>query len=493
LSAPARRGFALLLLALPASVSSQTPEEQARRLLEDGRAYRKQGKHKQALDSFNTVVSGFSNTGSVDDALLELGRYQAEIDGDAEKARRSFEEIAKRFPQSDSAPGAYYQLGALAMSRGGAAELDDALAHFNRVERLYSRSEWVPRAIHASGLVHRKAGRLAEAIEAQRRVSMEYPTSEAAAAAQFQIGHCLALLGEARQAMEEYQHVRNRFPDSEWAARALERITALYRFSESGRPVFALDATYSVGAGEVLKDVRALSMTPARTLWIASDKLKSVVPFDVDGKPGPGISGDEIRTLCLSPAGELVVASKTAVRVGSKDVKTFTSPGDKPGSSEPLEKITAALVTEDGHLLVADDRRRRVHRYDAKLEYKGPFPDAKEREVSRMTLDTEGGIVLLDRDEKTVRVFDAAGRLLRSVGPRGPGFELKKPADVAVDASRNTYVADEESGVYIFSADGRLLGTLSGEELKRPKALALDPAGALLVYDDRAQRVLRYR
>ena len=47
--------------------------------------------------------------------------------------------------------------------RPDAAELDDALAQFTRVQRLYPRSEWVPRALYASGLVHRKAGRFADA------------------------------------------------------------------------------------------------------------------------------------------------------------------------------------------------------------------------------------------------------------------------------------------------------------------------------------------
>ena len=227
------------------------------------------------------MVSGFQNTESVDDALLEIGRYYLDVENNVDKARDAFDQVAKRFPQSDSAPGAYYYLGLLTMDKAQApAELDDALAQFTRVQRLYPRSEWVPRALHASGLALRKVDRLAEAVEAQRRVALEYPSSDVAAAAQFQIGHCLALSGEPRQAMEEFQQVRNRFPESEWAARALDRTTALYRLYAAGKPVFALDTSYAIGAGDVLKEVRALLMTPQRTLWIASDKAHSVVPHD---------------------------------------------------------------------------------------------------------------------------------------------------------------------------------------------------------------------
>jgi len=75
------------------------------------------------------------------------------------------------------------------------------------------------------------------------------------------------------------------------------------------------------------------------------------------------------------------------------------------------------------------------------------------------------------------------------VGPTG----LKRPSDVAVDAFRNLYVADEELGVLVFNPQGQLLATIASPEMKRPRALTLDATGAVLVYDDRAERVLRYR
>lgn len=493
---PGRRaGLVALLLALAAPAAPQaSPEEQARRLLEDGRQYWSKGQFKQALDNFNTIVSGFANTDSVDDALLEIGRYRLEVEGNGEKAREAFERVAKSYAQSDGAPGAYYYLGWLSMSRAAsAAELDDALAQFDRIRTLYPRSDWVPKALYAAGLVHRKAGRMAEAVDAERRAALEYPTSEAAPAAQFQIGHCLALMGEPRQAMEEYQRVRNRHPDSEWSARALDRITALYRLYGAAQPAFSLDPAYAVGAGDVLRDVQAILMTPARTLWIASDRSKSVVPFDASGKMGSSLPAEELRSLSLSPKGELVVAARFAVRVGPKEIKTFAVPSDKPGIPEQLEKVTAAVITQGGAILVADEKKKRVYKYDGQYQYLGTFPDNKDREVSRMMLDGEGGIVLLDRDDKSVRIYDEAGRLLRSVGGKGSGFELKRPVDVAEDTARNLYVADEEAGVQVFSPQGKLFLTLSSDAMKRPSALTLDPSGAVLVYDEKAQKVLRFK
>ena len=484
----------LAVTALVATAFAQSdPAEQARRLLEDGRTYREQGKLKQALDNFNTIVNGFPDTDSIDDAMLEIGRYHVEVEGDVEKGRLAFEQVTQRFPQSDGAPGAYFYLGWVTLNRAAKpSDLDDALAQFTRVQRLYPRSPWVARALNASGLAHRKAQRYAEAVAVQRQVSMEYPTTDVAADAQFEVGQCLALMGEPRQAMEEFQQVRNRFPDSGAAREALNRITALYRLHASSRPSFSQDASYSVGSGDVLRDVRAILAAPDGTVWLASDKTGSVVPYGPDGKAGSSLRGEELRGLSLAPTGELLVAAKRAVRIGEKNVKSFAVPGSKPGELEELEDVLAAVETQTRSLLIADKGSKRIHRYAGDFSYKGTFPDSREREAMRMQVSGEGDIVILDALSKGVYFFDEQGRSLQSVGLRGAGYEIKKPVDIAVDAFRNLYVADEEGAVLVFSREGRLMATVGKGELQRPKAMTLDASGAILVYDDKQRRVVRY-
>jgi tetratricopeptide (TPR) repeat protein len=491
---PAILLLAAALAAAAPAFAQKRPSEQARDLLEEGRAYRKQEKWKLALDAFNTIAGTYADTDSADDALLEIGRYYMDVEGDTEKARQKFEQVTKQYSQSDGAPGAYYMLGRLALSRATtAAELEDALAQFNRVQKLYPRSEYVANALYASGLVHRKAGRLPEVIEVERRVVLEYPHSDAAPAAQFEIGRCYALLGEPRQAMEEFQQVRNRFPDGPWPGHAINRTTALYRLYGAGKPVFNLDPGYTLALGDMMKDVSAILMTPEGTLWIASGKTKSAIPVSPQGKAGATLALEDPQSLSLTPRSDIIVSGRLAVRLGPKDIKTFAVPGDKPGELVTLDRISAATVLPGGAFLIADEKRKRVYKYDDQLRYQGPFPDAKEREVSRIVLDGDGNIVLLDEADKSVRFFDPAGRPVRAIGARGTGYEVKHPVDLAVDFFRNTYVADADGAVYVFGANGQLLTALTGGELRRPRALTLDADGALLVYDDKAERILRYR
>src|SRR5262249_55481979 len=208
----------------------------------------------------------------------------------------------------------------------------------------------------------------------------------------------------------------------------------------------------------------------ARTLWVASDKVKNAIPFAPDGKMGPGLAGEDLQGMSLAATGDLLVGAARAVRIGPKNLQTFSIPGSTPGETDPLARLEGAGITQGGSGLVSDEKKKKVFRFDGKYQYQGPCPDVKERQVSRMVLDGEGGIVMLDRDEKTVRAMDETGKVLRTITPRGPGYELKKPVDVAVDLFRNTYVADEEGAVLGFSPAGALLPAVGPADLHKPPA-----------------------
>ena len=490
----------LLLLALvalaPPAAAQETPDEQARRLLEDGRAYRAQGKPKQALDNFNIVVSSFPSTDSVGQALLEIGRYRMEVEGDAEKARAAFEQVTKQYARSDAAPGAYYNLGLLTLQRATtAAEIDDALAQFARVETLYPRSPWVPRSL--AGLGPRpppgrplrggrrpqpaRLARVPRLRRGRRRPVRDRPGPRPPGPAAPRDGGVPA--GPQPLPAEPL----GRSPRS--SARPPSIASSAGRSPSSRRTRRSPSR-----AGDVLKDVRALAVAPGGTLWIASDKSRSAVPFDASGKAGPSLTAEDPRALSLDPGRRGGPRrARRGARRGRRTSGRFTTPPEKAGrgaearGQDPrrrghARRVASSCPTRSARRSCATTRR-------ASTSAPSRAKDAAKRKVTRIVVDGEGGIVTLDREEKAVRVWDETGRLLRAVGPAG----LKRPVDVAVDAFRNLYVADEELGVLVFNPQGQPLATIASPELQRPRALALDATGAVLVYDDRAERVLRYR
>lgn len=477
-------------------LEAQTPpraDDQARRLLEDGRTDLANGRARQGLDALQTIVTGFPNSVYADDALLDMGRYAEDVEKNLPKAREVYDQIAKRYPQSDSAPGAYLQMGLIAFkTAANQAAMDDALANFQRVIRLYPESRFVPHALVATAGVFRRGARYDSAIDAARRAVLDYPSSELAPEAQFELAQSLAMAGDSQNAIEEFQRVRSAYPGSPAAARALNASTALFRLYANDRPVFMKDQGFSLTAGDVLKDVRSIAVTPEGAMWIASNKTKSAVSFDQALKLGTSIAAEDPQTLSISPQGEVVFAGKLAVRIGAAGVAAFAVPSDKPGVMEPIDRIGAATVMVSGDTLISDVKRKRVLRFKGDT-FASVFPDRSEREVIKLLTTPRGEAVMLRKDDKSIEIFDDSGRLVSKIGPRGPGFEWKKPVDVTIDAFSNLYVADEDQGIFLFSAKGQLLATFGASDVKKSRAVAIDLTGAALVYDDRTETIVRFK
>ena len=209
---------------------------------------------------------------------------------------------------------------------------------------------------------------------------------------------------------------------------------------------------------------------------------------------GRSLTSESVRALALSARGELVVTARLAVRFGPRDVRSFSIPSDKPGVPEPLDKLGGRGGQSPRRVRFCLGRQeKKVFRFlTPRDQPQGTFDEARERQVSRIVLDGEGGIVMLDRDEKSVRVLDEGGKPLRAIASRGPGYELKKPIDVAVDSARISMSPTRKRGRPCSLASGSIASVLS----RRPrglKAVTLDPAGAVLVYDESVQRVLRFK
>ena len=235
-------------IAADSAASAQgEPSDIARQHLESGRQFYNQERYKQALNDFQIIVSSMADTDYADDAMLHIGQYYLEVERDFAKAQQSFAALLQRYPTGDKAPGAYYYLGEVAFqSDRSGQDLDDAMANFQRVIRLYPQSEFVPAALTASGLALERLGQWQEAVDVYSEVVSEHSNSSSAPRAQVGIGRSTVRLGDPFQGMLELQRARNRYPDTAEAAQALDLLTLVFRFYANprfGRPIsFQRDA-----------------------------------------------------------------------------------------------------------------------------------------------------------------------------------------------------------------------------------------------------------
>jgi TolA-binding protein len=503
-------------VALGASLVAQSSDEDvARRQLESGRAFMRQGNYTEALKDFRAVADTHASSSVADDALLEIAKYYFEIAEDYPAAATAVDDILKKYATSNSAPDAYVLAGRLALARSHQqADLDAALANFDRVIRLFPASSAVPNALELLGETSWFAGKFDDALSYFGRVESEYSTTMAAADAYLAESRVLVARGDPTAAMEELQQVRNRWSTSPEAATALARTTVLYRLyvrAHGGGAAYALSPE-TVGPPKV-ENVVDLAITPKGALYLATEaSVTSVLPPDAPKPP----AASRPRALAVDTAGNLAVLEPGMLHPGAADPFSFPVLRSN-GVTEALGKATAAGQLSSGDWVVADENEKFLHRYSRAGKYSNVFSTAR---LSRLAINSMDEVAGFDRDQKGITLVDATGKPVGHIPAKGTGYELQNPEDLAYDSFGHLYVLDH-AAIVIFSpypppADPLVpkpaaptssadrgaayhLLTVYTEPDKSPgsfrkaTAFAIDRTGTVYLYDERAQRILVYR
>src|SRR5215217_389766 len=133
-----RIAFTLIAaLGVPAG-AQQNNEEFARRQFDSGMTFLQNHRYTEAMKDLQALVDSFGTSSVADNALLQIAQYQLETAHDPAAAQGAVDKLLKDYPDTDSAPMAHVLAGRIAFTKGRtAADLDAALASFERVPRLF--------------------------------------------------------------------------------------------------------------------------------------------------------------------------------------------------------------------------------------------------------------------------------------------------------------------------------------------------------------------
>ena len=490
--------LAVALASSHARAQQSAGEDLARRQYDSGVSFMQGQRYSEALKDFQAIVDAFPRSEVADNALLQIALYQLDVARDAPATQAAVDRLLKDYPDTDSAPMAYVLGGRVAMMKGRTpADVDTALASFERVSRLFPGNDAVPAAGYYAGETLRYVRRTDEALDRFRRVSAEYPNSPWAAQANLAAGYCLVQGERAVAALPEVQRVRQQLPGTAAAAEAININTILYRLyvRAPAQPAFGFSGRYVGDERANFNDVIGVRIDAANRLLLGHKN--GIAVFDPKGALKASIAASEPSAFFVDEAGRVVFARQAALIAEKSAPVTISIPQAAGRPPRQVEEIPAVVTLSTGQRLIVDKKEKDVIRVSADGQYIGPF--APQLNTERLAVNRLDDVAMIDKDAKAITIADRDGKVLTKITAKGANYQLDEPVDVAFDQLGHLYVLDRGKGsVFVFGPKYKLITTFAIPEkspgaFTRARSFALDAAGRVYIFDERVKRIQVYQ
>ena len=486
----------VLTLLAPLGAQQANNEEFARRQYESGMTFMQNRRYADAVKDLQAVADSFPESTVADNALLQIAQYQIDGAQDLDATQKAVDRLLKDFANSDSAPMAHVISGRLAIAKGRAtADVDSAMASFERVSRLFPGTEGVAAAGFYAGETLRLVRRPEEALERYRKVRIEFPRSVWAARAAMGAAYCLVQQGNGARALPEIQWVRRQFPNTEVAAEALNLNTILYRLyvRPPAQPPYVFSGKALGPDRSNFSDIIGLRLEPNGRMLLGHSK--GVVTLDDKGAVVAQAPADGPSSFYVD--GDRIVMARASNVIMDKNTTQTLIIAEKDGKQRFVEEIPAMLLRRGGERLVSDFKEKAVLRIGPDGKLVGPFAQLA---ASKMTTNSMDDVAMLDRDTKSVFFSDRDSKALGRLPNKGPGYEFGDPVDIAFDFFDQLYVLDRgRASVFVFAPKtNKLVATVTMPD-KSPgmfnsaRAFTMDRAGRLFIFDERAKKIQVYQ
>jgi len=471
LSSAGMRCFPLVLAIVPA-IHAQDADLPERLFRSGERAYAIRS-YPEALETWNQLIQQAPKSPFAAHALMNLARYQVEVEKKPEAALPLLERIKAEHLKSPWAAEAMLLRGQLLAARcHGPQDLKESQAEFNRVVDLFPDHPCVQQARFELGRSFRLLGQWGRALQSYIEAIRLDPASAVARQSQLEAAEALDLMGDTTGCLRMLQALRNRFPQSEESREAEWRIKVRVK-ERIQKPPLRSAGPWPDGRTKWLKTPTLLATGPEGEFYLYQDDLDQASRLK-DGQ--------------LSPAGPVVKGAKAMLATASGQVWLVTRQGVvKDGALQPqaFQSPSGAALDGWGNLWVSDARAPGIDVLVPDGPARSvPLPGA----VALASLPT-GGVAAASDASRALLFMDAQGQTRITV-PYGKDLPAPFKYVVALASDPLGHVAalvdGDFEGVAVWGPDGALLRSASYKALGlsgKFRAIAMDRQGALILAD----------
>ncbi|XP_013163168.1 PREDICTED: protein wech [Papilio xuthus] len=208
--------------------------------------------------------------------------------------------------------------------------------------------------------------------------------------------------------------------------------------------------SYHISASSSLRNIPDYPSNPTRSTNYYDHSISSSIAMDAN--PARGI-GQAIPGYWMS-----VSVRPTRSPVPGVPMFSFGKEGQDEGQ---VSRPWGLCVDREGNIIVADRRNNRIQIFNNRGEFKTMFgakgtgPGEFDLPAG-ITTDTYGRIIVIDKDNHRVQIFTSAGNFILKFGSFGKECgQFQYPWDVAVNTLGNIVVTDTRNHrIQLFTSDG---------------------------------------
>jgi hypothetical protein len=318
-----------------------------------------------------------------------------------------------------------------------------------------------------------REGRAERASSTLHRIVIDSPASEAALRARVEIARLQLRLGDPGSAARWLEEAIDGGVGAESRAVPLRELAMRRVLSRSAAGKTPVGSPFKVLTG--LRAISDIVPTLDGSVFMASRRERSVVRLGPRGRSEGEWRLAGLRAVAVDARGRAFAAADGSIwrlAAGGKLSRVATA-----GDYAPVQSLT---IDELGGMWLLDRRGQRVGR----LEPGGvePVPYWEDRSFRLTDLVWDGGrLIGLDGGNRRIVAF-GADRLPRTLPV---AQQLLRPLALAVDPAGRIAILDPKAGVVLFAHEGVAeVFALSAAGVERPVAIGLGYDGALHLFDE---------
>ncbi len=285
----------------------------------------------------------------------------------------------------------------------------------------------------------------------------------------------------------------------------------IYRLQENAMPALEPTRLPTVGFERsiALKCSAAYRLRGGNVLCLDDDSNK-VGTFNASGRAETEFKGEFSKPLAASVYDQdVVILDDESIKIYQLDGGLRYQAG-APGHADGQLDSPQGVFMDREKIYVADTGNQRIQIFTKDgifLERIGSRDDDEKTklfsEPTRVVVDANENLYVLDKETRQVLVFSPAHKLLYKIGGETPADKFESIIDIAVDADNNLYllvaVSGNASSVQVYNGPSRVISFGAHNEsnvgMQSPQTLSIapEPKTVVSVYDKDKQALINYK